>query len=130
MGKTIASIQTNEAYSNFTFNVTEEYNDNVVQGVVISQTPKEKEEITSTQTFDLVVSKGPKTVKMPTVVGLDINAAKATLDNYGIIYEVRMAYSATDAPGTVLDCDFAVGSDVILSSDRPILKVANDQSGQ
>ena len=130
VGKTIASIQTNEAYSNFTFNVTEEYNDNVVQGVVISQTPKEKEEITSTQTFDLVVSKGPKTVKMPTVVGLDINAAKATLDNYGIIYEVRMAYSATDAPGTVLDCDFATGSDVILSSDRPILKVANDQSGQ
>ena len=130
VGKTIASIQTNEAYSNFTFNVTEEYNDNVVQGVVISQTPKEKEEITSTQTFDLVVSKGPKTVKMPTVVGLDINAAKATLDNYGIIYEVRMAYSATDAPGTVLDCDFAADSDVILSSDRPILKVANDQSGQ
>lgn len=129
VGKTIASVQTNEAYGDFTFNVVEEYNDSVLKGVIIDQSPKEGEKIESTQTFELTVSKGPKTVKMPSVVGLDVNAAKATLDKYEIIYEVKMAYSATDAPGTVIGCDFNPGDEVVLASDRPILKVANDKSG-
>lgn len=129
VGKTIASVQANEAYKGFDFELVEKNDDNVVAGVIMDQTPKEGESITSSQKFTLTISKGPKTVNMPSVLGLTVDAAKAALDKFEIRYEVKTAYSATDAPGTVIGCNFNVNDQIKLGTDMVELKVANDQSG-
>ena len=61
--------------------VTEDFNDNVPKGQIISHTPKKDTEINSKTKVTLVVSKGPNTKyeKVPNVVGLSLEEAKSRL---------------------------------------------------
>lgn len=70
--------------------VTEDFNDNVPKGQIISHTPKKDTEINSKTKVTLVVSKGPeiKKVTVPNVRGFTVDKAKATLTSKGLNSEV------------------------------------------
>lgn len=67
-----------------TANITEEYSDSVDSGTVISASQSEGAELHWGDSVDVVISKGPETVKMPNVVGQKYDDAAATLEALGL----------------------------------------------
>jgi serine/threonine protein kinase len=85
---------------------SEEFNDKVPKGQIISQNPKKDTEISSNDKISVVVSKGPEVrlTKVPSVKGLSADDAKGKLSDAGL--KVNVAYSDTQNEsenGIVLD---------------------------
>lgn len=66
--------------------VTYEYSDEYPKGRVINQYPSAKEEVEANSEVDLVISKGsrPNYKSMTTLIGLDLNSAKARIKEQGL----------------------------------------------
>jgi len=69
----------------FTYRIEKRKDDSAPAGVVIEQFPAPDTLVVPSQTeVRLVVSEGKKEVKMPDIIGLDINAATVKLIRYGL----------------------------------------------
>lgn len=75
--------------------VTERFDENVPAGVVLSQTPAAGTDVRRGTRVSLVVSKGPRPIPVPSVVGRDRSDAVKAIEDAGLSAEV--------APGEVFD---------------------------
>ncbi|HKJ36594.1 MAG TPA: PASTA domain-containing protein [Solirubrobacterales bacterium] len=80
----------------FEVQVTEQSDDSVAAGVVISSNPTEGVDFAPGQTVTLVVSEGSDQVSVPSVVGLDRFEAKQTLEDAGFF--VSQSAEDSDEP--------------------------------
>ncbi len=107
-----AEVQQNEFnIQHFLFSVTEDYSSVFEVGKIIEQNPRAGQSVVSGSTIEIVVSRGPQTVVMPTVVGSTRVQAKADLEALGITYNIfERANNGQLVPDTVVDCDVAAGT--------------------
>ena len=104
--------------------VSEQHSDSVPSGKVISQNPAADTEVLPGSAVALVISKGPRPISVPDVVGQSQSAATATLvAAHLILGALTQAYSATVAVGMVVSQDPAPGSEVL--SGTPVSLVVS-----
>lgn len=70
----------------------------VPKGFIVSSDPSAKEEIKIKGVIKLVVSKGPRKIRLPDIVGLSKKAALDSLDIYGITNRVFINYPVREKP--------------------------------
>jgi len=86
--------------------VAEAYHDEVPEGTVVSSDPEAAAVVDEASTVELVVSRGPEPIPVPTVVGSSSDEAAATLDDLDLDIEVAGSRHDEEAPaGTVLSQD-------------------------
>ncbi|WP_253908530.1 Stk1 family PASTA domain-containing Ser/Thr kinase [Arthrobacter sp. H41] len=68
--------------------VAEQYDDDVEQGLVVSQDPAAGAEVRAGSAVDLVVSRGPEPIRIPEVTGLTREAALQAIEDAGLVAEV------------------------------------------
>lgn len=82
---------------------TEEISDKVPAGSVVSQSPAARTEVPAGTTVDLVVSKGPETATVPSVVGRALKRAREQLAKAGFtVGNVRYQVNEDQDEGVVL----------------------------
>jgi serine/threonine-protein kinase len=74
----------------FVVDVEEEFSDEDPKGTVISQTPEKGTDLQPGETVTIVVSKGPTEFPMPSVVGMERDAAVAKLRSLGLLVDVAI----------------------------------------
>ena len=83
--------------------VTEDWSETIVAGLVISQDPIAGESVVLGTAVDVVVSKGPQPLTVPNVVGMDVRDVEAALVAAGLMLgEIVEAVSDTVAPDLVI----------------------------
>jgi eukaryotic-like serine/threonine-protein kinase len=91
----VVGLQQDEAVAvlesqGFVVDVQEEFSDKDEKGIVISQTPEKGTDLQPGRTVTIVVSKGPPEFPMPTVVGMERDAAVAKLRSLGLVVDVSI----------------------------------------
>ncbi|MBT1162324.1 MULTISPECIES: Stk1 family PASTA domain-containing Ser/Thr kinase [Bifidobacterium] len=89
VGKTQDEAKTALDELKLTMNVTEEYDDKVPAGSVISASVDEGSQLHWGDSVDVVVSKGPETITLENYVGQKASAAKAALEKLGFKVTVK-----------------------------------------
>ncbi|MDR1295638.1 MAG: Stk1 family PASTA domain-containing Ser/Thr kinase [Bifidobacteriaceae bacterium] len=74
-------------------------------GTVLSQTPKAKEEVAQRAQVTLTVARAATKITIPTVLGLDREKARVTLEDLGLITSFLDEYSSTVPVGLVVRTD-------------------------
>ena len=88
-GRYLDTITSNSEWSNqFQFSIKYVYDDTIPQGIVISQSPDPGVKMINKGYVLLTVSRGPQNVKMPGLVGSNLDFALKTLGDMGIRYEL------------------------------------------
>lgn len=82
----------------FNFSLKYEYSEDFEEGQIISQYPESGEKVRKGSTISVVVSKGPKSIKLINVVGLQYNEAKTKLEEIG--FKVVKASKPVDNDGS------------------------------
>ncbi len=82
--------------------VTEEFDDRVDLGEVISTSPKIGATVKPGTPIDIVVSKGPQPVPVPNVEGLKLSAARTSLGDAGLKADVTEKFSNSVPDGVVI----------------------------
>ncbi|NLY43576.1 MAG: Stk1 family PASTA domain-containing Ser/Thr kinase [Clostridiaceae bacterium] len=82
--------------------VRQEFNDEVEKGKIISQDPSPNTMIKYPQTIEVVVSKGPKTVKVPDLTNKEYRQAEIELERKDLSYRVTYEYHDTIPEGIVI----------------------------
>ena len=90
-------------------NVSYVYSPTVKDGLVVSQTPKSGTSVSRGKPVDIVVSKGPAPVAIPSLVGLSSTAAENALKAIGLVPEVQQSYSETAPVGQVISASPSSG---------------------
>ena len=110
-GKTVDQAQDALNATNLEYGKTvEQWSDTVPKGIVLGSTPKAGTTLRPDAAVDLLVSQGPKPVKLKNWVGKDADDAQAWFAEKGL--ESRIAgeeYSDTVAEGDVISQDPAAG---------------------
>ncbi len=83
------------------FNIYEDFSSTVPAGYVITQSPAANTEVEEGSTVTLTISKGPKTVDVPSVIGMDSATAKTTLEQAGFVVNIVEEYHEYVAEGLV-----------------------------
>ncbi len=91
----VVGLQQDEAVAvlesqGFVVDVQEEFSDRDEKGTVISQTPERGTDLQPGKTVTIVVSKGPPEFPMPSVVGMERDAAVAKLRSLGLLVDVAI----------------------------------------
>lgn len=107
--------------------VQEQYDTKYAQGIIISQSPKGGTRVKEGSKVDVLVSKGeaPEKVKMPNLIGLNINEAKKIVEDNGLLlgriiekesnqYYTDQVIEQDVQPGVMLE----KGSSVILTVSK------------
>ena len=112
---------------------TEAFDDNVPAGLVAKTEPKIGSELKPDSRVDLVISKGPKPVEVPQVVGTKIKAAQSQLESLGLIVDRESVFSEEvpknvvisikPKPGTTVNSGTSV--EVVVSKGPPPVVVPN-----
>lgn len=112
---------------------TEAFDDKVPAGLVAKTEPKIGSELKPDSQVDLVISKGPKPVEIPQVVGTKIKSAQSQLEGLGLIVdrasvfseqvEKNVVISIKPKPGTTVNSGTSV--DVVVSKGPPPVVVPN-----
>ena len=88
-GRYVETITSNAEWSDlFQFSIKYVYDDSIPQGIVISQSPDAGVKMINKGYVLLTVSRGPQNVKMPGLVGSNLDFALKTLGEMGIRYEL------------------------------------------
>ncbi len=91
----------------------EAYDDSIAKGKVISTTPEAKEQVSEGMEVTVVISKGPKTVKVPDLRGLTKKKAKTALTDVGLALGiVKEDYSSKVSKGLVISQSFTEGTEL------------------
>jgi len=104
---------------------------NYPRGTVYSQSVKANSDVERDTKIELVLSLGPKEIKIANLNGLDETNAKLELLKQGFIYdniEVLEKYDEAAEPGVVLDQDPKYGSSV--STDLTVKIYINSYQGE
>lgn len=130
-GKYYAELVDNEEYDKFKFVIKGyEFSDKFTRGQISSQSVTEGTEVVRDTTVELIISLGPKEIKIANVVGLDEDAAKLELLKQGFLYnniEVMEKYDEDHEPGTVLEQEPKYGTSV--NTEIPITIYINSYTG-
>ena len=81
---------------------TDEFDAVIPAGEIIDSTPPSGELLKPGTVVDIVVSKGPKPVRIPGLAGTDANEAKAQLEGAGLVVTTTEEYSTEFAEGVVI----------------------------
>jgi beta-lactam-binding protein with PASTA domain/predicted Ser/Thr protein kinase len=103
----------------FKVNVMEQYSKSVPRGLVIGTSPPAGTQLSTAQAVTLLVSRGANTVTVPDVVGLDDQAALATLSNAGLS-GTEVQRDSTEPQGKVLSQSPGAGKNVARGSQVTI----------
>lgn len=91
---------------------TEEYDDNVAEGLVISTSPAANTPVGKGDTVTMVISKGTQNAKVPKLTGLSEDAAKLALEAVGLaLGKVEETYSET-SQGLVISQNYSEGTEL------------------
>lgn len=91
---------------------TEEYDDSVAEGLVISTSPAANTPVGKGDTVTMVVSKGSENAKVPGLEGLSEDAAKLALESVGLaLGRVEETYSEVGA-GLVISQNYEEGTEL------------------
>ncbi len=82
--------------------VTGSFNERVAEGVVLCSTPAAGKELKPGTAVDLVVSKGPKPIKVPDLTGRDADKAEQRLTELGLEVNVTEKHSDDVDKGDVI----------------------------
>lgn len=102
VGETADEARSDLAALGLIINVEEVNDDEVEVGKVISQDPAQGVPITKGDSVAVTVSKGPLTVSVPSVVDLDEETAKTTLQEAGFNIQTKTAVSGPKQVGKVV----------------------------
>lgn len=106
-GKYYSEIHENDDYEMFDISVVDKaFSDKCPKGTVVSQSVKAGEGVERNTEIELVISLGPKNVKMPSLSGLTYDEAVLELLKAGFIYEnieQLEKYDEDLEPGVVID---------------------------
>ena len=132
VGRNFADVSTDANYTDdIKFKVSsKQYSEEYAKGQIISQSPKAGEVIEVGTTVEVVVSLGPSTTTMISVVGLDKNSALLELLKAGYVYEnivFEEKYDDTASPGVVIETYPEQDSRVTL--DTKIIVTLNSYTG-
>lgn len=113
-GKDLATAQAElEAVGFVLGEVKEETSSSIEKGLVISTDPSARSNKAKGSKINLVLSKGPKTERLPDVTGKKLEAAKSQIESAGfVIGTITEEYSEKEA-GIVLSTDPAGASDLV-----------------
>ena len=95
---------------------TDEYDPIIAVGKVVSSNPPEGEQLKPGTVVDLVVSKGPKPVKIPNLAGTPADEAKAQLEAEGLVVTTSEDFSTTYSEGQVISSTPGKGEKVDVGS--------------
>ncbi|MEK9665395.1 MAG: Stk1 family PASTA domain-containing Ser/Thr kinase [Candidatus Nanopelagicales bacterium] len=101
--------------------VSEEWDATVPIGNVISQDPSAGAELKRDSVVDLVVSKGPKPVKIPGLAGTPVDEARALLEADGLVVTVTEDFSSEYAADLVISSTPGKGEKVNVGSTVELL---------
>ena len=87
-----------------------EFNDDVPKNRVIETSPSERSRLERGRTVTLVVSRGPRKVEVPDVVGMDRDEAERLLEARGLQVTFTEREDEEKEPGTVLEMSPAAGT--------------------
>ncbi|MET0873046.1 MAG: PASTA domain-containing protein [Paeniglutamicibacter terrestris] len=91
--------------------VTQEYSEDVAEGLVISQKPKKGEQLRRDTTVALVISRGPAPVEVPDVGGMSAQEAESALEKAGLKGSAAPKEYSTSVPvGTVISQEPSSGT--------------------
>ena len=96
----LEEAQAQLAEAKLRYNVTEKFDDTVAKGVVMSQSPEAPTTAPKNSVVQLVVSKGPREIDVPNVVGQPVAQAQATIEAAGFAVNVNQL---PGGPGLVLE---------------------------
>ena len=82
--------------------ITEDWDSSIAAGSIVSTVPGVGEELMSGTLIDIVVSKGPKPVKIPGLTGVPADEASAQLEAAGLIVTTSEEFSGSIASGLVI----------------------------
>ncbi|MEX1210010.1 MAG: Stk1 family PASTA domain-containing Ser/Thr kinase [Candidatus Nanopelagicales bacterium] len=82
--------------------ITEAWDSSIAAGSIVSTVPGVGEELMSGTLIDIVVSKGPKPVKIPGLTGVSADEASAQLEAAGLIVTTSEEFSSSIASGLVI----------------------------
>ena len=91
---------------------TEDFDPVVAIGKIIESTPPEGELLKPGTVVDIVVSKGPKPVKIPNLAGANADEAKTQLEGAGLVVTTSEDFSTEYAEGLVISTTPAKGEKV------------------
>jgi beta-lactam-binding protein with PASTA domain/predicted Ser/Thr protein kinase len=104
--------------------VKSKYSETVDKGLVISSSPKDGKSVRRDTAVDLVVSKGPKPIPVPNLVGDNVEDARATLESLGLTLRVSdEKYTSKVPEGAVISQD--PSSDASLTSGGTVSVVVS-----
>jgi eukaryotic-like serine/threonine-protein kinase len=103
----------------FRVNVVEQFSKTVKRGLVIGTDPSAGTQLSTAQAVNLLVSRGANTVTVPNVVGLNDQAALATLSNAGLS-GTEVQQDSTEPQGKVLNQSPGAGKRVARGSQVTI----------
>lgn len=95
---------------------TEAFDDNVATGQVAKTSPKIGSELKPGDRVDLVISKGPKPIEIPNVVGQKIKTAGANLSDLGLKVDRSNVFSESVKKNTVMSIKPKAGNTVASGS--------------
>ena len=117
-GKTEAEAVDIVRQAQFPVEVQRDYHDDVAAGLVISTDPAAGK-IKKGRHVTILVSKGIRTIEVPTLVGVEAEAAKAAItDATGTLGEVTTDYSDDVPAGTVISASHEAGD--VIAHNEPI----------
>ena len=104
IGKKIEDVRTELESLDITFNETEEHNEEIQAGIVVSVDPEEGEEMTAATVVNIVVSKGSqyKDVEMPNVLNETEASAVDTLKKLNLSVNVTYEEHLSKSDGVVI----------------------------
>ncbi len=115
MSETDASSELNSA--GLTISWTSQYSGTVAEGLVISQDPAGGTTVPEGSVVALVMSLGPKPVKVPDVVGMSDDEAESAIHSAGLYVSITLQHSDTVAKGLVISQNPAGGTWIPEGSD-------------
>ena len=96
----------------------EVFSSEIEEGNVVETDPERGDSLKTGQTVTLYISKGPELVKMPSVVGMDIDEAKSVLEYAGFTGEITVSEEYSDkTEGTVLEQSIDKNEEVEITTD-------------
>ena len=96
----LEEAQAQLAEARLRYNVTEKFDDTVPEGVVMRQSPEAPTTAPKNSVIQLVVSKGPREIDVPNVVGQPVSSAQPTIEAAGFVVNVNQL---PGGPGIVLE---------------------------
>ncbi len=106
INQTQDQAETNIETAGLAFEVKEEFNDEVAEGLVFDQDPDPFEMVEPESVVTIFVSRGPEPFPMPNVIGEEAEAARDALEAEGLVVtETEQACSPEIEPGHVCETD-------------------------